>query len=124
MVRQGVVVVVLAWGSACARRPDGALPAGTYECRTIDDAEKYLPSVLGPIVIEGARYTVRGLPGEGRGSYALDGRLVAFAEGPLDGWRAAFGTSEAGAYLRFRGTSTGAPGDQRRSGDHLCFVGR
>ena len=113
------ILCAIALCAACAR-PSGGLPAGSYRCQTITAEDRYQPSALGTIAIDGTRYA----SGEGEGTYDVSGHVVAFRGGPLDGWRAALGKSEAGVYLRFRGSSTGAPGDQRRPGDHLCFVAR
>lgn len=119
--RLGVAAALLALVVIGCRRPTaGALPAGTYHCQTLLEDRRYERSALADFTLDGGRYTTRG----GEGSYAIEGTLAAFAGGPFDGWRAAIGSTEAGAYLRFRASSTGAPGDQTRAGDQLCFVAR
>ncbi len=105
---------------ACRRPSTGALPEGTYRCQTLVEGGRYEKSALDDFTLEGPRYaTLRG-----EGSYALEGAHATFTGGPYDGWRAAIGRTDAGVYVRFRASSTGAPGDQTRAGDQLCFAAR
>lgn len=111
--------LALTFLAACARDPS-AVPSGTYHCQTLKEDSSYRKSELGAIVMGAGSYSAPPRPGSG--TYAAAGGVVSFTGGPFDGWRAALGKTSAGTYLRFRGSSTGAPGDQTRAGDHLCFV--
>lgn len=119
MIRTRCALVVIAL-AACTRSSVGALPSGTYRCQTLLEGGRYEKSALADIRLDGARYSTRG----GEGTVAIAGALATFAGGPFDGWRAATGSTDAGPYLRFRASSTGAPGDQTRAGDQLCFLAR
>lgn len=105
---------------ACRRPSASALPDGTYRCQTLAAESRYEASVLGELRVSGSSY----VDARGAGTIAIEGAIASFAGGPLDGSRAAIGSTDAGVYLRFRASSMGAPGDQTRTGDQLCFLAR
>jgi len=99
--------------------------SGRYSCFVLDmqlsgggSFVTWQTAALPPFTLDGDTYE----SGDGRGSIAVDDHVVAFSDGPYDGWRGFLGNDATGVYVLFDGTEHHrVRTDGARRGDLKCY---
>jgi hypothetical protein len=89
---------------------------------TVNAPPYYMPSTLGTIEIDAnGGYRAPGFR-DGAGTTAINGDLLVFSGGSMNGWAATFGVTQTGRYIHFSGSDFAHPGKSARRGDSMCFM--
>ena len=110
-----------------ARQPASeTVPSGRYACQVLyvgaNQMPTYMPSTLGTVEIDAnGGYHALGFRGA-EGTTAIQGDLLVFSGGSMNGWAATFGTTASGRYIHFSGTDFAHPTKSARRGDSMCYL--